>query len=150
MKLLVLCVLSMMVTMAVSRRWHFTAHRRISRRFEAALKVQIILGFDKKLATWLARYGKNLSAIHKKTLYFYNRRHMQTHWQSYMRFTEKDIRKLGRPPNSNDYTRIGAEIGRRIPIELMYSFMVRRNMIPRWRPYMGVLLSKRKEDIPVN
>ncbi|XP_046546079.1 egg-lysin-like isoform X2 [Haliotis rubra] len=149
MKLLVLCVLAMMVTVAMSRRWNFVAHRHVSRQFEVALKVQIMAGFDKKLANWLARHGRNLSPIQKKTLYFVNRRYMQTHWQMYMQFINREINKLGRAPNVNDYSRVGAEIGRRIPLEVTYSFLVRRNLIPRWRQYMGNLLAKRVENIPI-
>nr|AAA74102.1 lysin [Haliotis roei] len=150
MKLLVLCVLAMMVTMAMSRRhWHFVAHKHVSRPFEVALKVQIIAGFDRQLASWLQRHGRRLSAIQKKTLYFVNRRYMQTHWQAYMVWIVKQIEKLGRSPNVGDYSYVGAEIGRRIPLEVTYSFLVRRNLIPQWRQYMANLMAKRVEDIPV-
>nr|AAA21522.1 lysin [Haliotis ovina] len=149
MKLLVLCVLAMMVTVAVSRRWAFIPPTRIPRAHEVALKVQIIAGWNRKLANWLARHGSRLSAIQKKTLYFVNRRYMQTHWPSYMIFVKKQIARLGRPGNTNDYSRLGAEIGRRIPMEVNYSFLVRRNLIPRWRQYMANLMAKRVEDIPV-
>nr|AAA57304.1 sperm lysin [Haliotis tuberculata lamellosa] len=142
MKLLVLCVLAMMVTMAVSH---------LTRQFEVALKVQIIAGFDKKLATWINRHGSGLSAIQKKTLYFVNRRYMQTYWQNYMLFVDEKIRKLGRAPNVNDYTAIGAEIGRRVPLQItIYPIMIKYHILPKWRPYMGKILALRVEDIPVD
>nr|AAA21523.1 lysin [Haliotis scalaris] len=149
MKLLVLCVLAMMVTIAMSRRWVFTPHKHVARQFEVALKVQIIAGFDRKLVNWLRRHGKYVSAIQRKSLYFVNRRYMQTHWQAYMVWIVKQVAKLGRPPTVSDYSYVGAEIGRRIPLEVTYSFLVRRNLIPEMRQYMRDLNAKRVEDIPV-
>nr|AAA57520.1 lysin [Haliotis rugosa pustulata] len=149
MKLLILCVLATMVTMAMSRHWGFVPHRRLARQFEVALKVQIIAGFDRKLSGWLTRHGSRLSPIQRKTLYFVNRRYMQTLWQNYFRFVARRIGKLGRAPNVNDYNAVGAEIGRRVPLEVTYSFLVRRNLIPTWRQYMANLLARRVEDIPV-
>nr|AAA21517.1 lysin [Haliotis australis] len=149
MKLLVLCVLAMTATVAMSRRWRFVPHVQVNRSFEVALKVQIIAGFDRKLTSWLSRHGRRLNAVQRKTLYFVNRRYMQTHWQSYMVWINKQIAKLGRTATDADYASVGAEIGRRIPLELTYSFLVRRNLIPRWRPYMAALMAKRVQDIPV-
>nr|AAA21520.1 lysin [Haliotis laevigata] len=149
MKLMVLCVLAMMVTVAMCRRWHFVPHTHVARPFEVALKVQIIAGFDRKLVAWLQRHGRHLSAIQKKSLYFVNRRYMQTHWQAYMVWIAKQVAKLGRAPTVNDYSRIGAEIGRRIPLEVTYSFLVRRNLIPRMRQFMRDLIAKPVQDIPI-
>nr|ADU20450.1 sperm lysin [Haliotis asinina] len=149
MKLLVLCTLAMMVTMAMSRSWGFIPRRSLARPYEVAMKTQIIAGFDRKLVSWLARHGSGLNAIQRKTLYFVNRRHMQTYWPSYTRYARRQTARLGRPATVNDYRRIGAEIGRRIPMELSYEVLVRRNMIPAWRQYMADLMAKRVEDIPV-
>nr|UNY67726.1 lysin [Haliotis tuberculata] len=148
MKLLVLCVLAMMVTIAMSR--HIQHSGGLARQFEVALKVQIIAGFDKKLATWIHNHGSALSAIQKKTLYFVNRRYMQTHWKGYMLFVDEKIKKLGRPPNVNDYTAIGAEIGRRVPLQItIYPILIKYKLLPKWRPYMAVIMGKHVQDIPV-
>nr|AAA57519.1 lysin [Haliotis varia] len=149
MKLLVLCVLTMTVTVAMSRRWTFIPRKRLPMAHEVALKVEIIAGFNKKLDIWLARHGSRLSPIQKKTLYFVNRRYMQTHWSNYMLWVKRRINSLGRPGTTADYRNLGAEIGRRVPLELTYSFLVRRNLIPQWRQYMADLMARRVADIPV-
>nr|AAB59166.1 lysin [Haliotis diversicolor]AAB59215.1 sperm lysin [Haliotis diversicolor aquatilis] len=150
MKLLVLCVLAMTVTMATALRgWGYIPRTRLNRAFEVALKVQIIAGFDRKLTSWLGRHGSRLSAIQRKTLYFVNRRYLQTHWSAYMVWINKRIAALGRTATTADYNNLGAEIGRRIPMEVTYSFLVRRNLIPKWRPYMAAIMAKSAADLEV-
>nr|AAA21521.1 lysin [Haliotis midae] len=155
MKLLLLFVFAMVVTMVEPYRhrrgrFYFIRHQYLAKPFEVALKVQIVAGFDRKLTAWLRRHGSHVrSAIKRKTLYFVNRRYMQTHWQAYMVWIVRKIKALGRPPTVADYTALGAEIGRRIPLEVTYSFLVRRNLIPSWRPYMARLMAKRPADIPI-
>nr|AAA21519.1 lysin [Haliotis iris] len=149
MRLLVFCVLAM-VTISTTYGWGYPPGTFLSKAKLSALKTQIIAGFDRKLASWLRRHGNRLSAIQKKTLYFVNRRYMQTHWRSYMKFVRNQMKLLGRAETTADYNRVGAAIGKRIPLEITYSFLVRRNLIPKWKPYMARLMARRPGDIPTS
>nr|P19448.1 RecName: Full=Egg-lysin; AltName: Full=Sperm-lysin; Flags: Precursor [Haliotis corrugata]AAA29197.1 sperm lysin precursor [Haliotis corrugata] len=150
MKLLVLCLFAMMATLAVSRhRFRFIPHKYIRKEFEVALKVEIIAGFDRTLVKWLRVHGGRLSTVQKKALYFVNRRYMQTHWQNYMLWIVRKTDALGRPPVVADYSRLGAEIGRRIDMAYFYNFLNGRNMIPKYLPYMEEINRMRPADVPV-
>ncbi|XP_046356651.1 egg-lysin isoform X1 [Haliotis rufescens] len=149
MKLLVLCIFAMMATLAMSRSWHYVEPKFLNKAFEVALKVQIIAGFDRGLVKWLRVHGRTLSTVQKKALYFVNRRYMQTHWANYMLWINKKIDALGRTPVVGDYTRLGAEIGRRIDMAYFYDFLKDKNMIPKYLPYMEEINRMRPADVPV-
>nr|Q01382.1 RecName: Full=Egg-lysin; AltName: Full=Sperm-lysin; Flags: Precursor [Haliotis kamtschatkana]AAA29200.1 lysin [Haliotis kamtschatkana kamtschatkana] len=149
MKLFVLCIFAMMATLAMSRSWTYVQPKFLNKAFEVALKEEIIVRWDRKLAKWLRVNGGPLSHVQKKALYFVNRRYMQTHWANYMLWINKKTDALGRTPVVGDYRRLGAEIGRRIDMVFFYKFLSGRNMIPKYMPYMEQINRMRAADIPV-
>ncbi|XP_046546077.1 egg-lysin-like isoform X1 [Haliotis rubra] len=157
MKLLVLCVLAMMVTVAMSRRWNFVAHRHVSRQYRSAkdrtstnrsaMKTGIITGFNRQLDGWLVQHGQTVSDKERKILRFVNIRYMQTHWPSFLKFARERMKKLANSPTEHDYLSIGAEIGRRVPLRFSYGFLIRKGLLPRWADYMQDLLDTPPGDI---
>nr|3LYN_A Chain A, SPERM LYSIN [Haliotis fulgens]3LYN_B Chain B, SPERM LYSIN [Haliotis fulgens] len=131
------------------RRWTFVRYHYINKAYEVTMKIQIISGFDRQLTAWLRVHGRRLTNNQKKTLFFVNRRYMQTHWQNYMLWVKRKIKALGRPAAVGDYTRLGAEIGRRVDMVFFYNFLSGRKMIPPYSAYMAKLNALRPADVPV-